>query len=78
MICNVQKYRTLLFIKNKVSSQIQMLPCGKYTDPNIKLLYVWEFRSQSKASLWCQTNLDCSYSSSNCCYNGDLCGDEVY
>ena len=52
MICNVQKYKTLLFIDKEqtiiINSNASM--CMESTDPNIKLVFfMYGFRSQSKA-----------------------------
>ena len=46
MICNVQKYRTLLFIKNKVSSNASMWKVQTQTSN----FFMYGFSSQSKAS----------------------------
>ena len=47
MVCKVRKYKTLLFMKNKGSSQIQMLP-SEIVNSNIKLLYLRSLEAQAK------------------------------
>ena len=47
IVCKVRKYKTLLFMKNKGSLQIQMLP-SEIVNSNIKLLYLWYLETQAK------------------------------